>query len=45
MKKALAIVGFVIGLYFAVRAASEPFLIDLSDPPVTPTTGVGLVST
>lgn len=32
MKKALWIVGFVIGLYFVLRAAVEPFVIDVSDP-------------
>ena len=32
MKKALWIIGFVIGLYFVVRAAVEPFVIDPSDP-------------
>jgi hypothetical protein len=32
VKKALWIVGFVVGLYFVVRAAVEPFVIDVSDP-------------
>ncbi|MGH3435266.1 MAG: hypothetical protein ACRDRN_02240 [Sciscionella sp.] len=32
MRRALSIVGLVIGLYFVVRAAAEPFLIDVNDP-------------
>ena len=32
MKKALAGIGIVIGLYCIVRAALEPFVIDFSDP-------------
>ena len=32
MKKALRIIGFVIGFYFVVRAAVEPFVIDVSNP-------------
>jgi len=32
VKKALRIIGFVIGLYFVVRAAVELFVIDVSDP-------------
>ncbi len=31
-KKALSISGYVIGLYFVVRAAMQPFVIDFSDP-------------
>jgi hypothetical protein len=32
MRKAGAIVGLAIGLYFIVRAVAEPFVIDMSDP-------------
>jgi len=32
VKKALSIIGLVIGLYLVARAAAEPFLIDMNDP-------------
>lgn len=32
MRKALAIVGIVFGIYAIVRAAIEPFVIDFNDP-------------
>ncbi|WP_203710066.1 hypothetical protein [Asanoa siamensis] len=32
MKKALAVVGIVFGVYAIVRAAIEPFVIDVGDP-------------
>jgi hypothetical protein len=32
MRKAASVVGLVVGLYLIVRAAAEPFLIDMSDP-------------
>ncbi|MGI5146015.1 hypothetical protein ACQEVC_06380 [Plantactinospora sp. CA-294935] len=32
MKKALAVVGILFGLYLIVRAIAEPFVIDMTDP-------------
>jgi hypothetical protein len=32
MRKAAGIVGLALGLFFIVRAAAEPFVIDMSDP-------------
>ncbi|MFC3503586.1 hypothetical protein ACFOOK_21795 [Micromonospora krabiensis] len=32
MKKALYVLGMVLGAYLVVRAIVEPFVIDLSDP-------------
>ncbi|MEN3613870.1 hypothetical protein [Plantactinospora sp. ZYX-F-223] len=32
MKKALAAVGILFGLYLIVRAVAEPFVIDMTDP-------------
>jgi hypothetical protein len=32
VKRALSIVGLVVGLYFVVRAVVEPFNIDITDP-------------
>ncbi|WP_089253474.1 hypothetical protein [Asanoa hainanensis] len=32
MKKVLAVIGIVLGVYFVGRAAVEPFVIDFSDP-------------
>jgi uncharacterized membrane protein len=32
VKRVLWIVGFVVGLYFVVRALVEPFVIDVTDP-------------
>jgi hypothetical protein len=32
MRKAAVAVGLALGLYLIVRAAAEPFVIDLSDP-------------
>jgi hypothetical protein len=32
MKKVLAVIGIVFGIYAIVRAAVEPFVIDFNDP-------------
>ncbi|RKR86018.1 putative secreted protein with CGP-CTERM motif [Micromonospora pisi] len=32
MRRALGVIGLIIGLYLIVRAALEPFVIDMSDP-------------
>lgn len=32
MKKVGAVVGVLVGLYFVVRAAVEPFVINMADP-------------
>ena len=32
MRKIAIAVGFVLGLFFIVRAVAEPFVIDMSDP-------------
>lgn len=32
MRRALMIVGFMLGLYLVARAIAEPFVIDVTDP-------------
>ena len=32
MRKAVAALGFALGLFLVIRAVAEPFVIDLSDP-------------
>jgi hypothetical protein len=33
IKRALLVLGAVLGVYLAIRAVAEPFVIDVSDPP------------
>ena len=39
MRRALMIVGFMLGLYLVARAIAEPFVIDVTDPATYRDTG------